>query len=66
MREAQPPESFDKDQERRLKSRRTMFRADSEEQKWKLVYLILFPNTGAFEMPSPCKYIESILVQRLY
>ncbi|KAF2848098.1 hypothetical protein T440DRAFT_176910 [Plenodomus tracheiphilus IPT5] len=46
-------EGFDKDQERKLKSRKMMFRAHSEEHKWKIVYLILFPDTGLFELPSP-------------
>jgi hypothetical protein len=52
-------EGFDKDQERALKSRKSMFRAESEEAKWKIVYLILFPDTALGELPSPCKWYLS-------
>jgi hypothetical protein len=52
--DAKPPEGFDKDQERLLKGRKTMFQADSEEEKWKIIYLILFPDTALGELPSPC------------
>lgn len=48
-------QGFDKDQEKRLKGRSDMFQADSEEEKWKIVYLILFPDTALGELPSPCK-----------
>lgn len=48
-------EGFSKEQEKDLKGRRGMFRAGSEEHKWKIVYMILFPETPATEMPSPCK-----------
>lgn len=48
-------EGFDKDQEKALKGRKTMFRAQTEEEKWKIVYLILFPDTALGEMPSPCE-----------
>lgn len=48
-------EGFDKDQERALKVRKTMFQAGSEEEKWKIVYLILFPDTALGELPSPCE-----------
>ncbi|KAH4037652.1 hypothetical protein HBI56_222930 [Parastagonospora nodorum] len=53
VRDAIPMEGFDKDQERALKSRKSMFRAESEEAKWKIVYLILFPDTALGELPSP-------------
>ncbi|KAH5305110.1 hypothetical protein HBI12_171720 [Parastagonospora nodorum] len=49
---ALPPEGFDKDQEKKLKNRSKMFRADSEEQKWQIVYVILFPDTAPSELPS--------------
>ncbi|KAF2830185.1 hypothetical protein CC86DRAFT_403493 [Ophiobolus disseminans] len=53
-----PPEGFDKDQEKELKKRKKMFRAESEEQKWKIVYLILFPDTALTELPTPYYDIE--------
>jgi hypothetical protein len=49
-------DGFNKDQERQLKGRRTMFQAGSEEEKWKIVYLILFPDTPLGELPSPCEF----------
>jgi hypothetical protein len=55
VRNAKPPEGFDKDQEKSLRGRKNMFQADSEEEKWKIVYLILFPDTALGELPSPCK-----------
>lgn len=55
IRDTQPIEGFDKDQEKKLKSRRSMFRAESEEHKWKIVYLILFPDTAPTDLPAPCK-----------
>lgn len=51
-------EGFDKEQEKRLKSRSAMFRAGSEEAKWRIVYLILFPDTPLGEFPSPCKCLR--------
>jgi hypothetical protein len=53
--DAAPPEGFNQDQERALKGRKNMFRAGDEEEKWKIVYLILFPETPLGELPSPCK-----------
>lgn len=55
MRSPIPMQGFDKDQERALKGRRTMFQAKSEEEKWSIVYLILFPDTPLGELPSPCE-----------
>ena len=48
-------EGITKEQESALKGRRTMFQAGSEEEKWKIIYLILFPDTALSELPSPCK-----------
>ncbi|KAH8719328.1 hypothetical protein GQ44DRAFT_809716 [Phaeosphaeriaceae sp. PMI808] len=53
MRDAKLIEGFDKDQEKKLKDRSTMFQAESEEHKWKIVYLILFPDTAPSELPTP-------------
>jgi hypothetical protein len=54
VRDAEPMEGFNKDQEKALKGRQAMFHAESEEEKWKIVYLILFPDTALGELPSPC------------
>lgn len=56
IREQLPPEGFDKEQERRLKSKKRSQVFQSEEDKWKGVYRILFPDDDDANMPSP--YIE--------
>jgi hypothetical protein len=55
MQDAKPMAGFNKDQEAKLKCRSTMFRAESEEHKWKIIFLILFPDTALSEIPSPCE-----------
>jgi hypothetical protein len=55
IREQVPPEGFDKDQERKLKSKKRSLVYQSEEDKWKGVYRILFPDDVEEAMPSPCK-----------
>jgi len=56
VREQVPPEGFDKDQERRLKSKKKSQTYQSEEEKWKTVYRVLFPDDGETDIPTP--YIE--------
>ncbi|CAI6336622.1 unnamed protein product [Periconia digitata] len=51
-----PLEGFDKDQERKLKSKKRSLVYQSEEDKWNGVYKILFPDDNEADMPSP--YIE--------
>jgi len=51
-----PLEGFNKDQERKLKSKKRSLVHQSEEDKWKTVYRILFPDDADADMPSP--YIE--------
>jgi hypothetical protein len=50
-------DGFNKDQEKELKGRRGMFRAGTEVEKWKIVYLILFPDTPLGGIPSPRKNV---------
>jgi hypothetical protein len=64
-RDAIPMDGFNKDQERALKCRKAMFQANTEEEKWKHVYLILFPDAVLGEIPSPCKLDFSPGTQRL-
>lgn len=59
IREQIPLEGFDKDQERRLKSKKRSLVYQSEEDKWKGVYRILFPDDDEADMPSPCKCVYS-------
>ncbi|KAF2469800.1 uncharacterized protein BDR25DRAFT_227736, partial [Lindgomyces ingoldianus] len=51
-----PLEGFDKDQERKLKSKKRNLGFLTEEDKWKGVYRILFPDDNEENMPSP--YID--------
>jgi hypothetical protein len=64
-RDAIPMDGFNKDQERALKCRKAMFQANTEAEKWKHVYLILFPDAVLGEIPSPCKLDLSPGTQRL-
>ncbi|KAH7109639.1 hypothetical protein B0J11DRAFT_401388, partial [Dendryphion nanum] len=56
IREQIPLEGFDKEQERKLKSKKRGQKAQNEEEKWKSVFAILFPDDNPESMPSP--YIE--------
>jgi len=56
VREQVPLEGFDKEQERRLKSKKKSQVYQTEEEKWKSVYRILFPDDGEADIPTP--YIE--------
>lgn len=55
-----PLEGFDKDQERKLKSKKRSLVYQSEEDKWKGVYRILFPDDNDVDMPSPCKCLSRV------
>jgi hypothetical protein len=57
---ALPIDGFNKDQEKELKGRRGMFRAGTEVEKWKIDYLILFPDTPLGGIPSPRKTVSYI------
>jgi hypothetical protein len=46
---------MDKSQVEKLKDRKNMFQAGSEEEKWNIVYEILFPDVALKTLPSPCK-----------
>jgi hypothetical protein len=49
-------EGFDKDQERQLKSKKKSQVYQTEDEKWKSVYRILFPEDSDTDIPTP--YIE--------
>jgi hypothetical protein len=53
LRNEKPLEGFDKDQEKRLRSRKKGFLGDSRDDQWKEIYLVLFPDTLLPEIPSP-------------
>ena len=52
-----PLEGFDKDQENQLKSKKRSPNSatGSEEDRWRAVYRILFPDDDEADVPSPCK-----------
>jgi hypothetical protein len=50
-------EGINKAQYDALKDKGRMHKAQSEEDKWKIVYLILFPDTAMDEMPFPCRLL---------
>lgn len=53
LRNEEPLEGFDTEQERRLRSRKKGALGDTKEDQWKEAYLILFPDTLVSEIPSP-------------
>jgi hypothetical protein len=57
MQPPQPVEGFDKQQEKKLKSRKRS--TLSEEEKWRETFRILFPDDEEENIPSPCEYIET-------
>jgi hypothetical protein len=61
VREQIPLEGFDKEQERRLKSKKRSQVYQSEEHKWKGVYRILFPDDNEDGMPAPCRFFEALM-----
>ena len=55
LRELIPLEGFDKDQEKKMKSKKGSQVHHGEVEKWKAVYRILFPDDHDADMPSPCE-----------
>ncbi|KAI0813413.1 hypothetical protein GGR55DRAFT_677054 [Xylaria sp. FL0064] len=53
LRESEPIEGFDAEQERQLKSRKKKSHIVSEIDKWRAVFQILFPHVLPDEIPSP-------------
>lgn len=51
-------EGFNKKQEEKLRSKRRL--NCSEEDKWKAVYHILFPQDPESDIPSPCKFLYAL------
>ncbi|KAK0627957.1 hypothetical protein B0T14DRAFT_146593 [Immersiella caudata] len=50
-----PVEGFTKDQEKRLRSRKKAQADTTDEDKWREIYIILFPDDDESSIPSPCK-----------
>lgn len=48
-------EGFNESQEKRLRSRKRDQEAVNEEDKWRKVYRILFPDDDHTQIPTPCK-----------
>ncbi|KAI1810434.1 hypothetical protein GGS20DRAFT_186249 [Poronia punctata] len=49
----EPSEGIDTEQEAKLKSRGKNYRNKSEPEKWRLIYMILFPEDDPKDIPSP-------------
>jgi hypothetical protein len=63
VRPEEPDEGVTADIEKRLKSRKKTWPGQSEEDRWREVYQILFPND---EIPSPCKIFTNHLITPLF
>ncbi len=59
IRAEQRTEGINAAQEKRLRSRKKTQKIMSEVDKWKDVYVILFPGDDPATMPSPCKFPAS-------
>jgi hypothetical protein len=44
-------------QEKKLKERKKTSASLGEEQKWREIYMILFPNANKHALPSPCELV---------
>lgn len=55
----EPLEGLSKSQTEQLKRRGRMFQAGSEEEKWKIVYMICFPGTALGAIPTPCEHASA-------
>lgn len=48
-------EGFTKEQEKKLRSRKKTHADMTDEDKWREIYMILFPDDDPETIPSPCK-----------
>jgi hypothetical protein len=53
LNQSEPAEGLDKEQEKKLKSKKKS--SLSEEERWREVYKVLFPNDDEETIPSPCE-----------
>ncbi|KAI0528117.1 hypothetical protein F5B22DRAFT_21662 [Xylaria bambusicola] len=60
LRESEPIEGFDADQERQLRSRKKKNHIVSEVDRWRATFQILFPHVLADEIPSPFYEYEQV------
>lgn len=56
-------DGIDSKQEKLLRSRKKGSKNMSEADKWRDVYLILFPNIGPEDIPSPCMSLSQYTLQ---
>lgn len=64
MLQPQPPyiDGFNASQRNEFKCRPKGYNLMTEEQKWRHVYLILFPDTEEQDVPSPCKLHQARMI----
>ncbi len=48
-------EGFTKDQEKKLRSRKKTYADMTDEDKWREIYCVLFPDDEQGTCPSPCR-----------
>lgn len=54
-------EGFTKDQEKRLRSRKKTHADMTDDDKWREIYGVLFPDDDQNAIPLPCKPASSAL-----
>lgn len=59
-------EGFDREQELRLRTKKRSKGEGSEEEKWRAVFMVLFPNAPVSEVPSPCRFCFSCFPSSLW
>jgi hypothetical protein len=57
-----PPEGITVEHERRLRSRKKASPNQTDGDRWKDIYKLLFPNE---EIPSPCKLLQMGIISML-
>lgn len=58
-------EGFNKDQEKKLRSRKKATADTTDEDKWREIYMILFPDDDLASIPTPCKHFICCYVPRV-
>lgn len=49
-------QGIDEHQEKKLRERKRVGSAVTDEQRWRDIYMILFPEANKNNLPSPCKF----------
>jgi hypothetical protein len=63
MSTSQQIEGIDREQLKKLRKRSPQYRTD--EDKWRHIYQILYPEVYESDVPSPCEYVEPNIESKL-